>query len=239
MLYHLTSEDCLKSILENGLKPIKGENQTLVDEERQNCVYLCDSESVKYWRVILDKKCLIQVSIDKSRIKEQFEYDNYSEYIVDGAIESVYVERATELKHFLTEPDNEIRKHIGLSYVNDLSSLCLTCCKLHCGRYDYLSAEEIAEAKKYLAFDLKATTAVVNRLDFNFVSKQDIEEELTYMGENGEYTLLDTYLDTEKRLYEILLEYESGDSKEVFKEAYETIKRIIGDININTGGFTG
>ena len=90
--YHLTTEDNAKKILKEGLKPMIGDNSSLVEESKP-AIYLSDFESIIYWKIILDRNVILQVDCDIE--PKKCNYSLYNEYILHREIPAEKIQIST------------------------------------------------------------------------------------------------------------------------------------------------
>ena len=100
--------------------------------------------------------------------------------------------------------------------------------------------EETEEMIKEQVSTLKTYLKTMESLHYEDYPKEEICKCLKEYGESGEYALTDTYLNTDKRLYEQLLDCIGHATKELRKSVYDFVTdKFAGCLNINTGGYTG
>ena len=80
-LYHLTSNDKIKSILKNGLIPQSGHLSTLCEEKEHN-VYLTNAKDAPKWANILDKWFVIRIDFPDDEIYKRHVKNNFIMYPV-------------------------------------------------------------------------------------------------------------------------------------------------------------
>lgn len=229
--YHLTDRESVPLILKNGLQPQIGKNSQIVQESK-SYVYLCDAQSIPYWSILLGKNTVLQVCIPDEYLFDTYTYDGYSEIVLWRTISPQFISRAEmTLK---TEP---AMQHLCVSHLTLISSFCADC-----ARYYSVSFCEglyhTAEFFDSIRHDGEVVLNALRRLDYGVVDTQVLEYELRQLGEDGEYTLCDTYFGEDKRLWEKLPEYETDALTDVRSIIHGLLKTTLaGCLYTNTGGF--
>ena len=225
-MYHLTKKSKVASILNEGLRPDLGDNSSKVDEQDKG-VYLCVKEHIKYWQILIDCDALIEEKCIMTHDCECRRYHPYDEYIYKGIIPGVYCKEVE-----LPPIDGDAMRELCLRYINALSAACTTAARYYEGN---TSIEE-----EYLDGLLIISLAVENKLDYSYLTTEEKKKYLTDLGEEGDYTFLDAYKDTGRKLYEQLIHYPDDSTKDKRVRLYEYIKRVFSDcLDLDTGGWTG
>lgn len=230
-LYHLTTQNKIPSILYKGLLPGLGSNSGKIDEHEEG-IYLCDIRDVKYWQILLDCDTLIEVVGIKPEDCEKRPYSSYSEYIYKDSIPPRMVHRVK-----MPRQSNEAMRELCLSYMASMSYACVASARY----YNYLQDDEDKEEYRYsmLAY-LDMVLAVIDKLDYRVLTEGEKEKWLIEYGEDGAYTFLDTYLNTDTKLYQELICYPDDEFTEKRTQLYEFIKETFKQqLHLNTGGWTG
>lgn len=218
MLFHVTKQENVKSILREGLKAQIGANSQEV-LEAENMVYLCDEDSVPYWSIILGADAVVRVSGIQPDSCAKFEYGLYVEFAYHNDIAPENIEvYSGEI------PDRgAAMKSLCLSYISTVSVI-----SVHAARfYDNLElwngqSYNANISKKILKSEFRSTTLALNRLDSSTCFTDDIRSHIKDRGENGHYVFTDYYKSTDKRLWEMLSFYPDDDLKgerELFQNA--------------------
>ena len=70
VLYHVTKEKCVDSIMKHGLLPFIGPRSYVFGEQEAH-VYLCEKESVPMWKALLNADTILRVIVDDSILKNE------------------------------------------------------------------------------------------------------------------------------------------------------------------------
>ena len=227
--YHLTTEDNAKKILKEGLKPMIGDNSSLVEESKP-AIYLSDFESIIYWKIILDRNVILQVDCDIE--PKKCNYSLYNEYILHREIPAEKIQIST-----FCESNSEYKscmKKLCNDYLWIFSEFCSDCAYYYSG----MQAVKREEFFKELLISSKSIVNTMYNLNYNYTDKKSIINEIKMQVEGIGYTSCDIYFNTGKRLYEMLIEYPEDDLSENRKKIYDYIyKNLDGCLDIDTGGF--
>lgn len=227
-LYHLTTLECLSRILLEGLIPKHGLNSIIASDDLE-AIYLSKQEHLPYWRILLGYTFIVEVDIDESYTIKCKHYDLYDEYICEVPIPQSCIESVSTLVYI----DQSAMCNLCISYTHSLSTLILNTIK------DYYRNNKLSytdDLISYIEFFLK----VSERLDFSVVPSAELRNALKEAGEDGEYTFLDSYLDTDRKLYQQFMFFDDPLTQDVRKRLYELIINIYSDcLDLNTGGWTG
>lgn len=221
--YHLTDKDALPGILKNGLIPQIGPRSESA-KETENFVFLCRHKDIPYWKILINKPVLLRVYLDQEKT-EEYGYDCYSEYLVKDKIPPENIKRV-----YPKIDTVKAMKDLCVSYIYTFSHLVTDFARYYRGD-DYVNKER-------LETQLTVLKIGTQNLDYSSLTKKEIRKELKDAGENGGYTFVDRYMNTDRRLYEQLLYYPEDDFFESRKWLNRTIKNIFkGCLKVNTGGW--
>lgn len=231
-LYHVTKLENVQNILKHGLIPYIGNNSKIIDEKSKR-IYLCDFDSIPYWSVICKGNVVLSIDIDESKMREYdfevYKYTLYKEFITTKSISSKYIKIINYKINNVTI--NYINKNLCSELLYKLSRFCSDCARYYnynYGNYDF---------KEHLKIGAKLIIHMNNVVDFSRYDKEKIKKDMIEFGNDGEYTCFDTYFNTSIRLYQILPYYRDDELSEYRKLISEYYRKILDDININTGGF--
>lgn len=224
-LYHLTDAKNLPNILKNGLKPGIGERSQVVGEEIP-AIYLSKRADIPYWRIILGQTVLLQISnVDELNL-EYFQYSCYGEYLCKEVIKPENIKRI-----YINKPTEQHMKDLCLNYLFSISQVIEYVIRF------YHNQTSLTESDIYKM--LESCLLVVNRLDYSVMDKKEIKRILEDYGDSGGYTMVDTYLNTDTRLYEQICNFKEDSLTEKCKELNNFIKtKFKGCLTVNTGGWS-
>lgn len=227
-LYHLTIREDVQMILQNGLHPFLGEQAKLAHEE-QPAIYLCEKKDLPYWAILLGKNVALKISgIERTEVVP-YQYFCYSEYVYFKDI----IPEQISVVDFPVITDSHMRD-LCRGYIESISHV--TKCMAQYYFYhnkDLFSSDDLAKL-------VDSILIVRNRLDYSICTEEELRGILVELGESGEYVFTDTYLDTERRLWEQLLFYPEDELTNRRRELYNYIKETFrGCLYTNTGGWTG
>lgn len=224
-LYHLTDMEHLSLILKNGLIPQIGNSAQLIGDERE-AVFLCDFESVGFWRIILDKPVLLKVY--NVIYHDRYEYDGYREYLVDTYI----LPENIEIVSLCYDSCKEDMLTLCSSYLNTISYFTVRCA--HYYNDSQRTNEDLLDLKCLAG----SITSVLPHLDYAIVPMYTWKDQLVQEGESGEYTFCDYYNMTVRRLWQQLIEYEDDSVAPLRKEIYDFIAKTFPFADeLSTGGW--
>ena len=229
--YHITDEKHLPEILKNGLKPMIGENSSLVGETDPT-IYLCRHKDVPYWKILLGKTVVLQIKDLNVADDDHCQYHHYDEYLYRETIPAYKIKRV-----YFPTPSSNVMKNLCLSYISSFNQ-----CAEIAARYYNMHDEEECYDECYEEFDasLNCCLAVTERLDYSVLTTREIRKELREWGDYGAYTFVDRYLDTGKRLYQQLVLYPNDEFEKKRKALHHYIaKTFRGCLDVNIGGWTG
>lgn len=227
MYYHLTSKENINSILNEGLLPKIGDNSSLVFEATKR-IYLTDEESLPVWMILLNKDAVLAIDIDRKMQTCNYGAGLYNEYITEDPIPA----SAIKVSAAISYDKNYYTKKILIEYMYTISIICSNVARMHARRTDI----DINAVRK-----IESVDSVLSRLDSSNFSDADyaeIKDSIKKYGEEGEFTLCDTYFNESIKLYQILTEYNSGEYTNIFKSFRDNIERLYGKaLDVNSGGF--
>lgn len=222
--YHLTDKECLDEILKNGLKPKIGRNSEMV-HETEPAIYLCRRKDLPYWKIQLGKSIVLQISNFDESDAEHCVYNGYDEWICKKDIPAENIKRV-----YTAKPESKHMKDLCIGYISSLNKCCEVAARYYNNPY--------SQGKEYLNHYLDVCLGLKDRLDYSVVPKEDIKDELVYWGENGAFTFVDWYLNTDYRLYEQLVHYPTDNLIEKRKALHDYIKETFdGCLTVETGGW--
>lgn len=225
--YHVTKTENVDSILMHGLIPQIGENSKSVNE-KDDVVYLCDKDSIPYWKILLDANVLIAVELEEE--PESYDYREYKEYFHYGPIAASSIQLIDE---FIDIHDS--MKQLCVQHLH-----CMSAYATKCVRYYNRAIGTDLEKEMYddIAHYGHVLSVCLPKLDYSMVDISSLREELTSSGEDGNYTICDTYYNTGKRLWEQLIEYGDDDLYSNRKFIHDYIKtHLQGCLDVDTGGW--
>lgn len=240
-LYHLTSSDCVNTVLHDGLKTGMGDNCNLVNEEFKDKLFLCSYDDIKYWSVLLGKYNTIKVNmsgLNESDFK-QVKYNLYSEWVASCDIPA---NRLSRFVYFVNK--SEVMPQLCEESVYALSQLVVLMTRIGTHPDDYKGCE------KEINHNVESYLAVAeNRLDFTCLLDSYIKKKLCSIGSDGDYTMCDYYCVNKRyntiHLWEQLPLYDfSSDTMSRMRDSYMKLYKFIKDnfawaAEIQTGGYTG
>lgn len=227
-LYHITSNPDITK-----LTPTIGKNASLVGET-EPLVYLCDEQSIPYWMILLDSHYIFKIDMSNINTAKQYlskvEYTLYSEYIYTKEIQSDAITYIGNIK----KPEKIYMQKLCMGYIETLNKICI----LYAKYYTHHSKNKLYENDCCQLS--KSTVAVLPHLDFSVIKTDDLIAKLKNIGEDGEYTFCDTYMNTGRRLWKQLIYYPEDDLLIYRKKIFEFINmQLINCHDTNTGGWTG
>ncbi len=212
-VYHITDEKNVLDILSKGIISQKGPNSILCDEP-EKCIYLCDAESIPYWTILLGYKNpkILEIELSNelnNRIKE-YKYTGYKEFVAVGIIYPSAIRLIEDLSDFYqshfsndlnTELNNAMRK-LCEEYILDISSLCVSLIKIEeRGNYLDMPFDEMLVTPKILL-------EVIKRLDWSCKTQAEYRQIIYDYGNDGGFTFVDTYRSSSERLYKVISSFE-------------------------------
>ena len=237
MLYHITSKENAEKILKEGLKPMLGPNSKLCGET-EKLIYLCRRKDIPYWRILLNRDVVLQISEDGivENDMETFEYTNYLEKMLKQPIKPKHIKKV-----YIPKTQTEQMKQLCFEYIYNLSRFCVICARYYYYIDEYgESSEYITETLNEIKHSAKWLKGVLPNLDYSVLTKQEIKDQIRKMGEDCEYTICDLYCMENKKLYQKLIEFGDDELSDDRKFVYDFIKKNLkGCLTIDTGGWCG
>lgn len=163
-LYHVTTPECVDSILKDGLIVQIGENARLNGAE-DPYVYLCYEKDVPFWMILLQRSVILEVTGFKGAM-ESFQYDGYAELMALDSIPAKHI-RVSDWKPDLAKA----MEHLCISYVFLLSSLCEDIVDYY--EYGYSCDKEY---RNHLMENIWSVTLTLQRLDFTTVDPEELKQ---------------------------------------------------------------
>lgn len=237
-LYHLTKSSNIDGILKNGLMPKIGENSKSVSEE-EDTVYLCDKDSILYWKILLGADAIIEVEMEElPGDSQRYRTHDGSSYIEYMHYETIHSANLKIVHDDISDIDVQVvMEQLCVQYLHTLSVYATKCARYYNGKF---SEKDKVDYHDYLLHWCNVLRTCLPRLDYASVDKSVLRNELKRAGENGEYTICDTYFTTGKRLWNQLIEYPEDDLSEHHQWIYVFIKdNLQGCLDVDTGGWCG
>lgn len=231
-LYHLTNKENLPSIFKNGLELRIGHNSKQV-HEKEPLLCLCRYRDLPYWKAILGVSTVLRVKVDLEQC-ERYDYTYYSEFLCKQTIKPENIQKV-----YTPKTNMEQMRTLCFNNLYLLNNLTLAAARYYTYLDKYDESEK-AERKETLGINLDGMLAVSKNLDYSSISQEELGKELRAIGDDGQYTFLDFYLRTHKRLYEQLIIYPKDDLYEKREKMYNWFKETFyGCLDVDTGGWTG
>lgn len=195
-LYHLTTEEAWEHIREEGLKPQCGQNSYLCCEN-QDLIFLCDGSSLPYWAALLNANVLLRLPGNCADNLKERKYTQYSEFLTKTPVVPAKLERIP-----MIEVPDQIHDTLCISYLEDISSLVVEIVR------SYRFGPPGQDICQMLTNEVELFLGIVSRLKYQNCDPAKLVKRLCEEGDSGEYTLADTYENTDARLWEQLLKFE-------------------------------
>lgn len=178
--YHITTPECVDSILKNGLMAQIGENAKLVGTE-DPYVYLCYEKDIPFWMILLQSSVILEITGFKG-VLESYPYNGYAELIALDSIPAKYI-HVSDLK-----PDlSEAMKHLCISYVYTLSNLCAEIMNYYENKYPWDK-----EYRDGLMEDIRSVAQTLKLLDYTCVPPEELKQAIWDSGD-GSYSFVGRY----------------------------------------------
>lgn len=242
--YHLTTQDALPDILTHGLTPRIGTRSKMVGEQTP-AIYLCRRQDIPSWKIILNLPVLLKIKqLDLSQPKF-YQYSCYGEYLYT---EPIPPEQIEVVHYHTTSYPDDIMKSLCLTYIHDISRLCVLITQY----YTYRDTNQHAEwmTTDYIKYSLMTYTSILENLDYTTCTKQEIRQELREIGDGGT-AFTDKYLYQlynnpdaippikTPRLYTMLIQFQKDELYPYRKKLHKLIvNKFQGCLRVNTGGWT-
>lgn len=228
-LYHITNKKNIESITKNGLKPNIGSHSKKLETKPVLC--LTEKEYIPYWKILLGLKSTAIFKIDF--VSDDFAEINYCCYKEIRTKTSISPEHLTLVE---IEPDQtkhqKAMRELCESRIYTFSWLCQSCARLY--------TDGIQKTMTHSEIDnfLNKEYAVLKNLDFSMLTSKEKQELLKDLGESGEFTFLDQYLNTEKKLYQLSM-YDDPHTRKIRRKIEKLIaKAFDGCLDMCTGGWS-
>lgn len=226
-LYHLTNKTLLDSILKEGLVPNIGTSSKMADEP-EPAIFLCDNISLPYWQILLDRDILLKIKLLESDTYKIFDYELYKEYVLKDKIPNDRIEIIP-----LPKPSIEKYKKLLKSYICTISCACC-----YCAEYYTYGKENTNITLDIIERCILTVQIVANRLDYSYMPRNELKDELEGLGQDGYYTFLDKYRSTNKSIWEKLIEYPKDNTYESREWLYNFVKKQFSNVlDVDTGGW--
>lgn len=214
-LFHLTSKECLPSIMQQGLLPSNGKKCSNVDDDRTG-IFLCREEDISKWEILLRQQVLLKITGIKNHTADEYCYSHYSEYVLHEHVPPKKIEIVTDCAESLITKDDMMI--LCKSYLATLSWFTVMCARVYSGD------TSTSYNQDDIYYQAKSLTAVLKNLDYDIADSQVWADILTADGEDGQYTFCDTYCPTETKLWQKLIEWAPDRTYDMRKEIYTFIK---------------
>ena len=227
-LYHITEKKNVENILREGLIPRIGPRSKGVESKPLIC--FTEKKYIPAWKILLGIRSpkILKVSINPCITKKTV-YTSYEEYFTEQTIEPTCIQLVDMPINRLARKN--AMKQLCYDRIDALSALCQECA-IHYTRKTNSHYNKLAQY-------LKNEYRVLKRLDYSVLSTEEKRKYLKDLGESGEFTFLDTYLDTDKKLYQLSM-YEDPYSYDIRRNFENLIVEKFSDcLDLNTGGWTG
>ncbi len=210
IFYHFTSRENAKKIMASGLKPQIGQHAAAV-KEPNICCYLTDYHSIDAWNLTLNEDMLLYLRIPNEFAEKHIKkwpiaygkYCPYHEYLCDETIPAEYIKKTVRIP----EPSTETIRDMCKDVIIDLSHQVVNNIrrKDKISQFEYpAEPEDKKRIEDAIQFYNNHLSHLLDRLDMTLVPADELSEILKDIGENGDYTLCDTYGDQTERLWEML-----------------------------------
>lgn len=209
IFYHFTSRENTKKIMTSGLKPQIGQHASAVKEPNAYC-YLTDYHSIDAWNINLNCDMLLYLRIPNEFVEKHIKkwptpygkYCPYYEYLCNKTIPTEYIKKTVRIPKPATETIRNMCKDALIDLSHQVVDIIQK--KDWISRFGYPTD---TEGKKSIEDSIQFSnhlSQLLDRLDMNLVNPEELSEILKDIGENGDYTLCDTYGDQTERLWEML-----------------------------------
>lgn len=227
-LYHITEKRNAYEILKNGLNPRIGPRSKGIETEPLIC--LTEKEYIPFWKILLGLNTpkILKISITPEDFKE-ITYASYKEIRIKQSIDPENIS-LTNIKTDHASRRNAMRL-LCRDRINTISWLCQSCARYYTdGVQKSLSHKELEE---FMTSEYK----ILKHLDFSVLTLEEKRDIIKDLGESGEFTFLDTYLDTDKKLYQLSM-YDDPYTYDIRNNLESLISdAFTGCLDISTGGW--
>ena len=246
ILYHLAEKENLDNILKNGLVPGDNSPKSKFVSEVRPCIYLCPEEYIQEWAILLqlNDPVVLRVNGDNDHNIKNRNSLLSSEYVTKYPIAPENIS-PTAIKINI-DRDAMIDTISDCTYMlNSLSVVLCRCCWAETNKMEdspYYEQYHNEAYRDYVNETVKALKTIFDEcLDFSMLEKGDVEQiMLDAAYESCQCTVFDTFLETEKKVHQILHEMDEP----TFESARKIIWNIIDDFymaecaDIDTGDIT-
>ena len=209
VLYHVTKEKCVDSIMKHGLLPFIGPRSYVFGEQEAH-VYLCEKESVPMWKALLNADTILRVIVDDSILKNEKvcrtqEYSGFAEYFLIKPIAPKNICICHE-KFTLAEDD---KYFVMMSKIEELTTFCSTYLKKI-----VLPNSMNIESKLLFLNNMQIVAAIIKETIENFnYNELPMDYILDYIssGEQTLFTMVQATPKTQLMLYDLLRTYPTKD----------------------------
>lgn len=231
--FHITEKNRIDKILEEGLVPMIGENSRIAIE-KEPLVCLCDEGSLPMWMITLGRKNEDVIEVDAEDLVLGPDYSGTPEYAEYRLREHIDPSRLRKTEGAVTqEKYDAAMRWMCIDNLYTVSHLCLMC-----AQYYRCDEEKDPEETEDMLALLQMQTAVLERLDYTSVSRQELKEKLREHGECGYNTYDDFWRDTKYKLHQMLTRYPEDSLTVARKRFRKAINRQLkGTLTMNTGGW--
>lgn len=229
-LYHITKNDNIKSIMQNGLIPQINEKSKSVNETNK-LVYLCPYDDIPVWKIILGYNTVLCIDLPDDTPVSPYCYSVYMEYTYDKIISPTHI---TIINNTAELTDCKY-KDLLFAFVDAISYLSTSFAR----QINYPTQKWDISVPKTAENLLN----ILRRLDYSKLSDDELRAHLIENGDEGEYTLCDRYVRPEcicsgKRLWQLFGLHPAATAET--KAIYDWLKMTFKDcLFVNTGGWCG
>lgn len=229
-LYHITKNDNIESIMQNGLIPQINEKSKSVNET-DSLIYLCPYDDIPVWKIILGYDTVLCVDLPDDTPVSPYCYSVYMEYTYDKIISPANITVVDDT----AELTNDRYKKLLFAFIDTVSYLSVSFAR----QINYPNQKRDISVSK----TAKNILNILKRLDYSNLPHRELKTYLIENGDEGEYTLCDRYVMpghpcNEKRLWQ-LFELHPNATTET-KALYDWLRMTFKDcLFANTGGWCG
>ena len=226
VLYHITEKKNVEKILNEGLIPKIGPRSEGIEPEPLIC--LTEEKYIPIWKILLGIRSpkILRVSICPS-ISHRTAYADYEEYTVSESVSPTVIEPVDV--HISRQTRREAMRTLCKSHIYTFSALCT--------EYAWFYAPGKKDPCDHSEAWLKSECDILERLDYSVLSTEEKRTLLKDLGESGEYTFLDTYKNTDKKLYQLSM-YDDPCTYNIRLKFEKLISDAFNDcLDLNTGGW--
>lgn len=166
IFYHVTTEEAAKSIQKEGLVSKLGSN-SLLAEEMEPAISLCDYKSIAYWSIVLDAPVVLKVTLEQEQYEglERYSDTEYNEYVSWETIPPECIIRTT------CPNKRKAMREECISMIINTGKLCSDI-------LDYRYLVEDDTNIDDLCLGIRITICVLKRLDWSCLSPEEIKMHL-------------------------------------------------------------